>query len=113
MINTVGIGSVEGSTIIDSAGSAKRDASGQIIVTKLNEQLLQQIATATNGKYAHLDITDASVQEVLAQYTNIEKKALGDVSLFSYETFYYWMALPMLLILILEIFVPDKKVVSE
>jgi Ca-activated chloride channel family protein len=113
MINTVGIGSVEGSTIIDSAGSAKRDASGQIIVTKLNEQLLQQIATATNGKYAHLDNTDASVQEVLAQYTNIEKKALGDVSLFSYETFYYWMALPMLLILILEIFVPDRKMVNS
>ena len=112
MINTVGIGSVEGSTIIDSSGSARRDASGQIIVTKLNEQMLQQIAASTNGKYAHLDNTDASVQEVLSQYSNIEKKALGDVSLYNYETFYYWMAIPMLLILILEIFIPDRKLVK-
>ncbi|HEU0064410.1 MAG TPA: VWA domain-containing protein [Flavisolibacter sp.] len=109
MINTVGIGSADGSTIIDSSGSAKKDASGQIIVTKLNEQLLQQIASITNGKYSHLENTDAPVPDVLNQYKEIDKKALGDFSLYNYVSFYEWLIIPMVILLIMELFFPDRK----
>lgn len=110
MINTVGIGSVEGSTIMDTATAApKRDESGQIVVSKLNAQLLQQIAATTNGTYIHLESAEAAVKQVLSQYSQIEKKALGDTSLYTYNTFYKWMALPMLLLLLTELFIPDRK----
>ena len=110
MINTVGIGSAEGSTILDTAtGTPKRDESGQVVVSKLNEQLLQQIAATTNGTYIHLESAEAAVKEVLAQYAQIDKKALGDTSLYTYRTFYAWLALPMLLLLLTEIFIPDRK----
>jgi Ca-activated chloride channel family protein len=109
MINTVGIGSPEGSTLIDSSGQPKLDASGQVVVSKLNEQVLKQIAAATNGSYVHLQSADAAVKDVLAQYANIEKKALGDSSLFTYQTYYMWLVAPMLLLLLIEIFLPDRK----
>jgi Ca-activated chloride channel family protein len=109
MINTVGIGSPEGSTIIDSAGNPKKDASGQVVISKLNEEILQQIASATNGKYIHLQSADAAVTEVMGQYAQIEKKALGDSSLYTYKTYYAWLALPMLLLLLSELFLPDRK----
>ncbi len=110
MINTVGIGSPQGSTIMDTAtGSPKKDENGAVIVSKLNEQLLQQIAAITNGTYVHLESAEAAVKEVLAQYAQIEKKALGDVSTFTYQTFYAWLAVPMLLLLLVEVFVSDRK----
>lgn len=110
MINTVGIGSVQGSTITDTAtANPKTDETGQVIVSKLNEQLLKQISATTNGTYIHLESAEAAVKEVLAQYTDIEKKALGDASSFTYQTFYAWLVAPMLLLLMIELFIPDRK----
>ena len=109
MVNSVGIGSPEGSTIKDSSGSIKMDASGQPVVSKLNEEILQQIAQGTNGVYVHLQNSDAAVKQLIMQYSQIEKKALGDTSLYNYETYYAWLAAPMLLLLIVETFIPDRK----
>jgi Ca-activated chloride channel family protein len=113
MVNTVGIGSPEGSTIKDSSGNVKKDASGQPVISKLNEQILQQIAQATNGVYVHLQNSDAAVKQVMNQYSQIDKKALGDTSLYTYQTYYAWLALPMLLLLIGETFLPDRKKIKS
>lgn len=109
MVNTVGIGSPEGSTIKDTAGNVKLDASGQPVISKLNEQILQQIAQATNGVYVHLQSSEVAVKQVMNQYAQIERKALGDTSLYTYETYYTWLAVPMLLLLVAETFLPDRK----
>lgn len=109
MINTIGIGSAEGSTIVDSSGRPKTDETGQVVVSKLNERILQDLAAMTHGTYVHLQGADAAVTAVMAQYSGIEKKALGDTSLLNYNTFYQWLVLPMLLFLILEVFLPDRK----
>jgi Ca-activated chloride channel family protein len=113
MINTVGIGSPQGTTIADTSGITKRDAAGNVVISKLNEQLLQQIASATRGTYVHLQSSEAAAKEVLAQYTNIDKKALGDTSLMNFKTYYAWLAAPMLLLLIAETFIPDRKKVKS
>jgi Ca-activated chloride channel family protein len=110
MINTVGIGSPTGATIQDTAANtAKRDASGNIIVSKLNEALLQQIANTTNGVYVHLTDANQAVSQLTAQLSQIEKKALGDETQFVYKSYYIWLALPMLLLLLAEIFTPERK----
>lgn len=110
MINTVGIGSTIGAAFMDTATHAeKRDASGAVVVSKLNEQLLQQVADATNGVYINLQNTDKTVAELMEHLSHIEKKAYGDVSQFTYHTFYAWLALPMLLLLIGEMFFPERK----
>ena len=109
MINTVGIGSTEGTTILDSLGRPKRDAGGQVVISKLNEQILQEIAKTTNGVYLHLQGADAAVNTVVAQLGQIETRALGDLSMYTYETFYAWLVVPMLLLLIAELFLPDRK----
>jgi Ca-activated chloride channel family protein len=113
MINTVGIGSAEGSPIADTSGSSKKDASGNEIISKLNEPLLQQLATTTNGIYVHLENINAGAEQVLKQLAKIEKTALGDTSLFTYKTFFSWLALPMLLLLVIELFFPDRKKVKR
>ncbi len=113
MINTVGIGSAEGSAITDTAGNTKKDASGSEVISKLNEPLLQQLASSTNGLYVHLQNISEGAKDISTQLATIEKTALGDSSLFTYKTFYTWLALPMLLLLLIEIFIPDRKKIKK
>ena len=56
MINTIGVGSPEGSYIPDRVtGENKIDpATGATVISKLNEDVLKQIAATTNGIYIHL-----------------------------------------------------------
>jgi len=110
MINTIGIGSPDGATIFDTTTNApRRDATGNVIVSRLNEALLQQLATTTNGLYRNLDNSDKVATELVLQLSQVEKKALGDKSAFTYHTFYMWLALPMLLLLGVETFFPNRK----
>ena len=108
MVNTVGIGSEEGSTLTDSTGNVKQNE-GQVVVSKLNEEILKQLAAATNGVYVRLSGVDDAVTQISSQFSEIDKKALGDTATFIYHPLYAWLALPMLLFMILEIFIPDRK----
>lgn len=110
MVNTVGVGSAEGSKIVDPAtGENKKDAMGNEVITKLNETELKQIAQKTNGTYVHLENSDDAVNALLKQLSQIDRKAYGDLSLMNFNTYYYWFAGLMFLLLIVENFIPDKK----
>lgn len=110
MINTVGLGSPEGSNIIDPATKQpKTDESGQVVVSKLNEEILKQLSAGTNGVYIHLVNAESAVKSIQEQYKDIEKKAMSDMSLFNYKSYYIWLALPMLILLLVEIFISERK----
>ena len=110
MINTVGIGSPEGSVIVDPAtGQNKRDETGNVVISKLNEDELKQIAEATNGLYTRLQGSDEAVLLVKQQLSQIERKAFSDVSQMNFTTYYMWFAGAMLLFLFLENFIPEKR----
>ena len=110
MINTVGIGSEGGASIVDTiSGGVKKDLSGNVVVSKLNEQLLQQIASITNGAYVRLQNTTDGSKALMQHLAGIEKTALGDLSQLSYTSYYLWLAWPFFFLLVAEIFIPDKK----
>ncbi len=110
MINTVGIGSSEGSTIPDTTtGELKKDEAGNTIVSKLNEDILREMATATHGLYIHLQGSDDAVAALKGQLSQIEGKAFSDVSQMNFKTYYIWLAAGMLLLLLIESFIPERK----
>lgn len=110
MVNTVGIGSPEGSVIADPlTGEPKKDESGNVVISRLNEQALQQVAAAANGTYIHLTEEGEAVKQIGIQLAVAEKKALVDTSLLNYSTLFMWFAAPMLLLLLAELFFPDRK----
>lgn len=113
MINTIGIGSLGGASIVDTiSGGVKKDLSGNVVVSKLNQELLQQIAALTNGQYVHLENTTEASQTLVHHLGTIEKTALGDLSRLSYTTFYMWLAWPLFFLLVADMFIPDKKKVK-
>jgi len=110
MACTVGIGSPEGAQIPDAAtNDYKRDAMGNIVISRLNEDELKQIAAKTNGIYVHFESSDQTIAELMKQLSQVEGKAFTDVSLLNYTTYYMWFAGVMLLLLILEFILPERK----
>lgn len=110
MINTIGIGSIQGSTLIDpETGEIKKDAAGITVISKLNEGELKQIAERTHGIYIHLQGGDEAVSELQKQLSQIDRKAFGDISLMNFKTYYMWLAAAMLVLLIIEIFISEKS----
>ncbi len=110
MVHTVGIGSAEGAAIINAeTREPKKDAEGNIILSKLNQPFLQQVAAASKGVYINLKNSNNAAALLVTEFSGVEKKALVDTSLLNYKTFYAWFAAPMLLLLLMEIFLPDRK----
>jgi Ca-activated chloride channel family protein len=110
MINTIGIGSPEGAYLVDPAtGEQKKDEMGNVVISKLNEDELQLIADNTNGTYIRLDNSDAAVNILKKQLSQIESRAFGDVSLMNFKTYYWWFASAMFIFLLLEIVIPERK----
>jgi Ca-activated chloride channel homolog len=110
MVNAVGAGSPEGATITDPlTGENKKDELGNVVVSKLNEETLKQIAKNTNGIYLRLQGSDEAVKELVNQLSQIEGKALGDESLMNYKTWYMWFAGGMLGLLLIEFIISERK----
>ena len=110
MINTVGIGSPEGSPIVDPVtNELKKDAQGQTVISKLNEPELQQLADAANGHYIRLENLDDVVITMAQQLDGIEKKALSDAEFIDYKSYFQWFLGLALILLLVEYFLPERK----
>lgn len=110
MINTVGIGSPEGSPIIDyTTNESRKDAQGNTIITKLNEAELQQLSQNTNGIYVRLEDADDAAAKITAQLATIEQKATGDKSFADYKSYFQWFLAAALLVLMIETLIPERK----
>jgi Ca-activated chloride channel family protein len=110
IVHSVGIGSPEGSNIFEPGTSEpKKDLEGNIIVSKLNESLLQKISSITKGTYHRLDNVNESANSIAAQIASMDKKGFtagGDVE---YINYFPLLIAIVLLLLIAEIFIPERK----
>jgi Ca-activated chloride channel family protein len=110
MINTVGIGSPEGSPIIDPAtNELKKDEQGNTVVSKLNEAELQQLSNATNGEYIRLDNIDDALITISQRIDSAEKKSMSDSEFIDYNSYFQWFAGAALLLLLVEFFFSERR----
>lgn len=59
------------------------------MISKLNEEVLKELAEVTNGIYARLQSSDEAVKVLKGQLSQIDRKAFGDMSLMNFTTYYY------------------------
>ncbi|MBN9379387.1 MAG: VWA domain-containing protein [Chitinophagaceae bacterium] len=110
MINTVGIGSAEGSPIVDPVtNELKKDEQGNTVISKLNEAELQQLADATNGRYIRLDNLDDVLITMNQQLDGVEKKSLNDTAFIDYISYFQWFLGIALVLLLAEYFLPERR----
>jgi Ca-activated chloride channel family protein len=112
-IYTIGIGSAEGDLIrvTDAAGKTDyvRDEAGNVVKSRLNEGLLQEIAAAANGFYLPLrggSIMETLYRDGLAPLPKTESKEKWIRH--AHERYHWPLALGILLLLV-EILFPERK----
>lgn len=110
MINTIGIGSPEGSPIVDPAtGELKKDAQGNTVISKLNEAELQQLADVGKGEYVRLDNVDDALITMTTQLDSVEKKSMSDAEFVDYISYFQWFLGIALLFLLFEFFFSERR----
>jgi len=110
VIYTVGIGSPQGATLIDEAtGQPKTDNQGNIVISKLNEDELREIAQNGNGKYTLFQNTDAVVDNLTSELAGMDQRNVTDDSLVNYKSYFQYFLLAALLFLLIETFISENK----
>ena len=92
-----------------SDGSYKRDLSGNVVTTKLNEQIGKSIAQAGGGMYVHVDQTNLA-QSLLEK--EIEKMQKEDISMAMYSEYdeqFVAVALLLFIVLVVELCIMERK----
>ncbi len=110
VVHTIGIGNPNGSPIpINTNGAFLTDADGKIVMSKLDENTLMSIATATGGMYTLANNSNFGLNEVLAQIRKMDKQEFSSKVYSEYEEkflYFLWFALFLLFI---EYFILERK----
>ncbi len=111
MVNVIGIGSPEGSPLPESEYSDKykSDSEGKVVLTRLNEQMAQEIAKNGKGLYVQADNSNAAINALEAELNELQSKKTSSLSYSEYDEKFIIFAWLMLIILVVEILVYDKK----
>ncbi len=112
-IFTIGIGSAEGTLvqIPDGNGGSDyiRDEKGQVVKTKLNEALLQQIAGATGGFYLPLRGADTISTLYERGLAPLPKSEGAEKLVRRYHEQFQWPLALALLLLFVEFLLPERS----
>jgi len=109
-INTIGIGSPEGATILDeTTNELKKDINGNTVVTKLNETSLRDIAAKANGTYQLFTSTDEVLAGLQKQLGSMDQRTVTEDSLINYKNYFQWFLGLMLLLLLTELLLPETR----
>lgn len=112
-IYTIGVGKAKGAPIpLKRNGiveSLKKDNQGEVVITKLNQQVLIDISDEGNGKYIDGSNTDKAVEQIKEELFQMDKKEFEAKQFAEYKDQFQWFLGAGLLFLFLEIFILDRK----
>ena len=107
-IFTIGIGSPEGAPIkID--GDFIKDEKGAMVVSRLNEELLQSIAKIGNGAYVRASGADFGLDQIVDAINELEKSELTVLRFAEYNEQFGWILWVALALLLIEGLLLDRQ----
>jgi Ca-activated chloride channel family protein len=117
-IFTIGIGTPAGEPIptFDENGikkGFKKDKSGSIIVSQLNESLLKEIASTTNGLYFHSHQGSLAIDQLYRIISKMDASILSTQQREYKIDRYYWFLIPAFIFLILEFILNERNPLSN
>ena len=113
-IFTIGIGHNMGAPVPnpDGNGGFIKDRNGNVVLSKLNEQLLQKIALETGGAYVQSVTGDVDLNKIYREgiRSGMERKELSATRNKRWEERFQWFIGAALLLLIIESCIPESDV---
>lgn len=109
-IYTIGVGKDEGATIPLANGDLKRDAEGNVVITKTNQEALKEIAQQGGGKFYMLYRGNAIIDDIIGDIYKMEKTQTEEVAFVAYDDKFQWCIGIAIFFLILEWLLITKKI---
>ncbi|GAB6142932.1 VWA domain-containing protein [Desulfocicer niacini] len=106
----IGVGKKEGAPIPDAAGGFKKDATGSIVMSRVDDEGLEKIAALTRGIYVKSVAGDMDLDLIYTGQIlkNMERTTVQSGRKKVWENRFQWLLLPCVLLLILELLVSEK-----
>lgn len=95
-ISVLGVGSAKGTPIHTQAGNYLQDDKGAIIISQLDKQGLQQLATAGGGRYADFSNDQSDLTALIPPATTTEKAASEETTTSHRQDDGRWLAILLL-----------------
>jgi len=108
-VYVVGIGKPEGSPIPDGRGSFKKDKQGQVVVSRLSEDMCREIASAGAGMYVRADNSNTATRALEKELDKLGKQEIETKVFTDYNEQYQSFVLLALLILVIDFFIFSRK----
>lgn len=107
-IYTIGIGTPEGAPIqID--GEFIKDERGEMVVSKLNEEMLSGIADRTGGAYVRATRQDIGLEQIVRSINEMEQGELSTIRFEEFNEQYQYLLLAALALLLVEFLLLDRR----
>ena len=107
-VYTVGVGSSEGQPIPMDGGLLK-DKDGEIVVTKLDEDMLRKVAKAGNGAYVHAGNDEFGLNPIIDDIRRMEDEEFGSVVFEEYNEQYMYFFGIALALLVIEMLIGARR----
>ena len=112
-IISIGVGSPNGAPIPikenDIVKSYKKDDKGEVVITKLNEKILKDMATQTGGIYFKGDNTSSVVSNIVDELKEMDKQEFESKQFVSFKDQFQWFLFVGLFLIILDVVVFERK----
>ena len=107
-VYTIGVGSAEGQPI-PMDGALLRDQKGEIVVTKLDEKTLRDIAKAGSGAYIHAGNEEFGLNPIVQDIRRMEDEEFGSIVFEEYDEQYMYFFGIALLLFVIEMLIGERK----
>nr|WP_319394620.1 VWA domain-containing protein [uncultured Desulfobacter sp.] len=108
-IFAIGVGDPAGAPIPAKGGGFKKDSSGNIILSKVDETMLKKITAMTQGRYVRSVAGDMDLEQIYSGdiLGTMERKELTQGRKKVWEKRFQWALLPCVLLLLAELLFPQ------
>ncbi|MBR2025646.1 MAG: VWA domain-containing protein [Alistipes sp.] len=107
-IFAIGIGSPQGAPI-KVGGEFIKDEKGEMVVSRLNEQLLQQITEIGKGGYIRASNAEFGLSEIVDEIAKMEKSERSTLTFDEYNEQFHWLLWIALSLLLIEGLLLDRR----
>ena len=113
IIHTIGVGTIAGSLIpnINNSGITeyKKDNSGKLVTSQLNEKILEEIAEAGEGAFIRFNNKPANYKNILNQIDSMEKRTVKSHVYSEFEEQYQKFGILSLCLMIVSMLISTRK----
>ena len=118
LVFSIGIGSPSGEPIpeLNEAGNPvgfKKDPDGRVILSKLDEYMLQKVALTTGGKYYRASAGELELDRIYDEISGMEKKELEGKLFTQYEDRFQWFLVPAVILFAVEAVLSERRRVAR